>query len=62
MQHETMKCTVMLFLAQADPCAAVADSTIKNISRVPDQNGVCLLYIMLEIDHSGREPSNYRDG
>ena len=27
------------------------------ISRVPDQNGVSLLYIMLEIHHSGREPS-----
>ena len=27
------------------------------ISRVSDQNGVCLLYIMLEIHHSGREPS-----
>ena len=26
-------------------------------SRVPDQNGVSLLYIMLEIHHSGREPS-----
>ena len=29
------------------------------ISRVPDQNGVSLLYIMLEIHHSGREPSNF---
>ena len=28
-----------------------------NISRVPDQKGVSLLYIMLEIHHSGREPS-----
>ena len=28
-----------------------------NNSRVPDQNGVSLLYIMLEIHHSGREPS-----
>ena len=27
------------------------------ISRVPDQNGGSLLYIMLEIRHSGREPS-----
>ena len=26
------------------------------ISKVPDQNGVFLLYIMLEIHHSGREP------
>ena len=29
------------------------------ILRVSDQNGVSLLYIMLEIHHSGREPSNY---
>ena len=27
------------------------------ISRVSDQNGVSLLYIMLEIHHSGRKPS-----
>ena len=26
------------------------------ISRVPERNGVSLLYIMLEIHHSGREP------
>ena len=30
-----------------------------NISRVPDQNGVSLLYIMFEMHHSGREPSIY---
>ena len=28
-----------------------------DITRIPDQNGVSLLYIMLEIHHSGREPS-----
>ena len=28
-----------------------------SISRVSVQNGVSLLYIMLEIHHSGREPS-----
>ena len=28
------------------------------ISSVSDQNGVSPLYIMLEIHHSGREPSN----
>ena len=28
-----------------------------NISRVSDQNGVSLLYIMLEIHHSGWKPS-----
>ena len=27
------------------------------ISRVSDQNGVSLLYVMLEIHHFGREPS-----
>ena len=31
-----------------------------NMSRVPNQNGVSLLYIMLEIHHSGREPSIFR--
>ena len=30
-------------------------------SMVPDQNGVSLLYIMLEIHHSGREPSKYHN-
>ena len=30
-----------------------------DISRVSDQNGVSPLYIMLEIHHVGREPSNY---
>ena len=32
---------------------------LMKISRVPDQIGVSLLYIMLEIHHSGREPSNF---
>ena len=32
---------------------------VPTYSRVSDQNGVSLLYIMLEIHHSGREPSNY---
>ena len=31
------------------------------IPRVPDQNGVSLLYSMLEIHRSGREPSIYKD-
>ena len=30
-------------------------------SRVPDQNGVSLQYIMLEIHHSGWGPSTYRN-
>ena len=29
------------------------------VSRVSDLNGVSLLYIMLQIHHSGREPSSY---
>ena len=29
---------------------------VETILRVPDQNGVSLLYIMLEIHHSGQEP------
>ena len=33
----------------------------KCISRVADQNGVSLLYIILEIHHSGREPQIYID-
>ena len=34
----------------------------KRISRVPGQNGVSLLCIMLEIHHSGLKPSNYDTG
>ena len=34
-------------------------NTCTNISRVSDQNGISLLYIMLEIHHSGWEPSIY---
>ena len=32
----------------------------ENNSRVPDQNGVSLLYIIVEIHHSGRKPSEWR--
>ena len=32
---------------------------LSKILRVPDQNGVSLVYIMLEIHHSGLEPSNH---
>ena len=42
--------TVFLFFPVCFICVA-------NISRVSNQNGVSLLYIMLEIHHSGREPS-----
>ena len=35
--------------------------SLKNISRISDQNGVSLLYIMLEIHHSGGEPSIFDD-
>ena len=38
-----------------------AQESIGHKSRVPDQNGVSLLYIMLEIHHSGQEPSKYDD-
>ena len=34
----------------------------EKISRVPDQNGVSLLYVMLEIGHSGWEPSIFSVG
>ena len=33
------------------------DAVYRCISRVSDQNGVSLLYIMLEMHHSDREPS-----
>ena len=43
--------------------AAVAGSQLEDTGlhnkRVPGQNGVSLLYIMLEIHHSGREPSSH---
>ena len=35
----------------------VGKPSTSTISRVSDQNGVSLLYIMLEVHHSGREPS-----
>ena len=38
---------------------ALYEIQLCSISRVPDQNGVSLLYIKLEIHHSGREPSIY---
>ena len=39
-------------------CVVVRGNVNENsISRVPDQNGLSLLYIMLEMHHSGRKPS-----
>ena len=38
--------------------STLKDNVMKpKILRVPDQNGVSLLYIMFEIHHSGQEPS-----
>ena len=37
---------------------AILANMKKTISRVPDQNGVSLPDIMLELHHSGREPLN----
>ena len=40
-------------------CATASMHACVCISRVPNQNGVSLLYIMLEIHHSGMELSIY---
>ena len=57
-------CLVTCFFCHSE--MEVADQTLcfittkllaENISRVSGQNGVSLLYVMLEIHHSGREPS-----
>ena len=40
-----------------DSCGNENQKSRKNILMVSDQNGVSLLYIMLEIHHSGWEPS-----
>ena len=42
------------------PINRLARDELTTISRVSDQNDVSLLYIMLEIHHSGREPSIFR--
>ena len=44
------------------PPPALLISRHTYISRVSDQNGVSLLYIMLEIHHSGREPLKFSTG
>ena len=55
-----LNCRLSLFSMQrtfeCDP-VTLKNVITQNILRVPDQNGVSLLYIMLEIHHSGREPS-----
>ena len=40
--------------------AGIPFQRTSHISRVPNQNGASLLYIMLEIYHSGWEPSIYK--
>ena len=44
---------------QNNPIFIFAVICLVYISRVPEQNGASLLYAMLEIHHSGREPSIY---
>ena len=56
-------CPLLLFrwlLSKESKCKRVKQGTEPyqtHISRVLDQNGVSLLYIMLEIHHAGQEPS-----
>ena len=70
-EHKQNLCEENWSLALASPWALSLLSTftvsyrgfptsmvyLYSILRVSDQNGVSLLYIMLEIHHSGREPS-----
>ena len=49
-------CPVQLSMFHMERCSRNM-LIIINITRVPDQNGVSLLYIMLEIHHSDQEPS-----
>ena len=53
---------IILWLVQDGSNAQNVDGILAliYISRVSDQNGVYLLYIMLEIHHSGWEPSIYK--
>ena len=51
-------------IASVESCQRVKFAFVSSLSsasdtilRVSNQNGVSLLYIMLEIHHSGREPS-----
>ena len=37
-------------------CQQCSDTNYSILWKVSDQNGISLLYIMLEIHHSGREP------
>ena len=53
--HRDLKvCVNLSSISYVLPLGCVA---MCNISRVSDQNGVSLIYIMLEIHHSGQEPS-----
>ena len=53
-EHVTSESAVACPESHNDP---LVFSRKEVISRVPDQNGLSLLYIMLEIHHSGRELS-----
>ena len=47
-------------MPESDICVCRKAKVVElHISRVSNQNGVSLLYIMVEIHHSGREPSIY---
>ena len=50
-------CVCMCVCVCACALMGVCVYTHMCVSRVSDQNGVSLLYIVLEIHHSGREPS-----
>ena len=60
MPMHTSRCKSMINLVHITiyicTCVSVCISVKTCISRVPNQNGVSLLYIMLEIHHSGQEP------
>ena len=47
--------TIIIIIENSQPEWCISSM----ISRVSNQNGVSLLYIMLEIHHSGREPLIY---
>ena len=52
-----LSCSENVFLEPKHCTQNLLFSFKGNISRVSDQNGVSLLCIMLEIHHSGPEPS-----
>ena len=46
-----------MYLSTVYNAEHLKDFKDNSMSRVPDQNGVSLLYITLQMHHSGREPS-----